>query len=152
MAIAVGQAIGLPSVQYKWPNDIMINNKKLCGILIETLVGKSIIIGVGVNIKEAPLESAIALKDYIEITSIDLLKKIITSFDAIKRKWVNDGFSFIKEAWNESAFKINKPVVFKQLNENYKGILSGIDDFGALIIKDDSGVEKKFYSGDLCVM
>jgi biotin-[acetyl-CoA-carboxylase] ligase BirA-like protein len=62
----------------KWPNDLYIGGKKLCGILIETLSENLSIVGVGLNLKKTPLETACSISDFgIDLDAKDLAMKII---------------------------------------------------------------------------
>lgn len=84
----------------KWPNDIFLNEKKMCGILVETKISGNdamTVIGVGLNFENAPLKESIALKEFVNILKEDVEMGIaegcLGSFDVDDMKGVYDYFN-----------------------------------------------------------
>jgi BirA family biotin operon repressor/biotin-[acetyl-CoA-carboxylase] ligase len=90
-ALAVGDTllsfISYSNVQYKWPNDILIDVKKISGILLEKRSNLNLlIIGIGINIISVPLLETICISDYCErISNIHFLKELIINFNKLRK-------------------------------------------------------------------
>ena len=134
-------------INLKWPNDILVDEKKICGILLESS-DNFIIVGIGLNILKTPvLETKWAttklndhLKGSINIKNIGLkiLNKVFNNYHS----WEKFGFVFFKEDINEKMFMINKKIV---LNVNSKsnplnGVFLGIGDSGGIKVKTNSKI------------
>jgi len=134
-------------INLKWPNDILVDEKKICGILLESS-DNFIIVGIGLNILKTPvLETKWAttklndhLKGSINIKNIGLkiLNKVFNNYHS----WEKFGFVFFKEDINEKMFMINKKIV---LNVNSKsnplnGVFLGIGDSGGIKVKTNSEI------------
>ncbi len=147
--VAVCKAISeITPASIKWPNDILINGKKVCGILCE-LCGETenpwIVIGIGVNVKnELPKDvNATNLINYgVDIDEVCKLI-LLRLFEYLKKDW-----KYIRKEWLELAKPmIGKYIKVKTPNKIYTGIVKGIDDRGALILEKD-GKEVPILSGD----
>lgn len=144
-----------PSPCIKWPNDIYIGDRKLCGILSEMIAEEmrivSIVIGIGINVNSENLpENAISVKN---ITGADtdrnkLLSSIIKYFDGLFARYQSGGFSSIFVEWKKSLGWIGKDVSFNDGLRTVSGRLSDIYENGAVVIKIE-GADRVFYSGDL---
>lgn len=144
-------------VYVKWPNDIIIKNKKVCGVLIEThrLDNQiTIIIGIGLNINQTDfgnLQKAGSLAtqtgqtyDIDEILSC-LLTKLQTSYHLIQnRKW-----DFIIETYNSKLFRKNRVSVFKKEDELFNGIIQFVDESGLLNVKLENELFSKFKNKEI---
>lgn len=134
VAVAVAESLigfGVPA-NVKWPNDILVAGRKICGILIE-YVNDFVIIGIGVNIKSNPRVSAeyktTRVGKYCNATVMDVLGAIMKNLDI----WRNTNFSDIRTKWMELAVGINKNVEY----QGRDAILIGIDENGALVLMRD---------------
>lgn len=128
-------------VQYKWPNDMMLEGKKLAGILLQlkTINGvDNLVIGVGVNLASAP-DYAACLKDF-GVTKEDFLAKFEEVFLAYEYKYQQFGFGPIRQEWKNNAFKIGSDVA---LSNGMKGVFEDIDAQGNLVLLGDDGVRVK---------
>ena len=136
-------------INLKWPNDILVDEKKICGILLESS-DNFIIVGIGLNILKTPvLETKWAttklndhLKGSINIKNIGLkiLNKVFNNYHS----WEKFGFVFFKEDINKKMFMINKKIV---LNVNSKsnpldGVFLGIGDSGGIKVKRNSEISE----------
>lgn len=140
------------NIKIKWPNDVLLNVKKLSGILIEQ-EGNYSIIGVGVNINQHPISGikypTISLFDAnihtapAEFANI-LAKTIIQNLNF----FIKDNFNGLVEKIKPYMYNINKMVYLTFNNQNFKGIFENIDSNGAIVIKTDSGV-MSFLSAEL---
>ena len=122
----------------KWPNDIMLSNKKLGGILIESK-GENIVIGIGINTNEAHGDlnkaiknQAISLNIYNEkLVEIEcLLAHILNQFESLYKKNNEE----IINKWLDSCIHINQEIKFHQNQKMIKAIFKGLDNTGQGII------------------
>lgn len=143
------------NIQSKWPNDILVNGKKVVGILLENdLLLKHLIIGIGVNIDYFPKDvmfNATSLKnENIIITKEELIKLFIEQFDFYLENWKQNGFENIQKQWLANAFNYKKEIVIKNnTTENLVGTFEEFDKNGTLILKLPNNEIKKIYSGDI---
>jgi BirA family transcriptional regulator, biotin operon repressor / biotin---[acetyl-CoA-carboxylase] ligase len=158
LAEAIERITGLKPL-IKWPNDIMLNGKKLAGILVEMSaeIGRVnwIVAGIGINVNNKipePLKGkAISL---CEVTGANvnramLLGAILTSFqDHYKRFLLND-FSHFREIYNRRSFLKNKKVTVLEGETLHQGLVEGVDPNGYLALRLKDGNLKKIVSGDL---
>ncbi len=148
--------------QIKWPNDILLNEKKVCGILTEldTTQGKnSIIVGVGINSnqQEFPAEiSETATSIFLETGTPSDRESTVKYFSEYFEKYYEiflktSDMSLLKEEYN--SLLVNKGRVVKVFDpkENIMGIAEGIDDEGRLIVKTDTGITHHIYAGEVSV-
>lgn len=139
-AVAVGNTLlSLSSsldIKYKWPNDILVDNKKIAGILLETKASASwLVIGIGINILSSP-EYATSLSQVcdLDVSSLILLEKLIINFDRAKQKYLLEGFLPIRKMWLKRAYMIGSFINVSISNRLYSGIFSDIDQEGKIVI------------------
>ncbi|HSQ97478.1 MAG TPA: biotin--[acetyl-CoA-carboxylase] ligase [Rickettsiales bacterium] len=137
------------SILLKWPNDILINQKKCCGILLEfDTLSKKLVIGIGVNIKEFPtnvmFNSTSLLKENIIVEKYELLKEFLKNFDYLFNEWQKTGFSTIREKWINNCYKLGQTI---KVNEK-EGVFEDFDKDGTLILRTIDGV-LHIKSGDI---
>lgn len=142
-------------VKLKWPNDVLVNGKKISGILLEKGEKEYIIVGIGVNIKVAPsrdeglIYPATSLQDVgISTDRLDFLKVFIQVFDSNLAIWQNEGFAKLRSTWLQYAKGLGEEIMVKLENEPKNGIFNGVDDNGMLLLKTKTGIEK-IYAGDV---
>jgi len=142
------------NLSLKWPNDVLLNDKKVCGILIERKDDANMVVGIGVNIKNAPvLENkhyqATSLQDCkIAATRKDFLRRFLKIFNEWLEKIEKKEFNFIKETWMNNAKNINQPVEIENIKGKTAGKLIGVDEECAIIVEKDNK-QIKIYTGDV---
>ena len=144
--------VNLSNMHIKWPNDIMSDNKKISGILIENIVKenyiKDTVIGIGLNVNQTifnNLPNAASIKNLIGTTcSIDeilkdLVKNIKYYFNELDKSSINSIF----EKYEDALFRINKPSTFKNSKgEVFSGYIKGVSRSGKLnVMLEDNLVE-----------
>ena len=140
------------NAKVKWPNDIIINNKKMAGILIETkLVGdrvKFCVIGLGININQVvfgDLEHVSSLKLESQGRNFkvqDFIKNLMLHFYNNFYKMENKHFDIIYDTYNEQLFKKGKVSVFEINNQKMNGIIQYVNKEGNLVVDlEDRGVK-----------
>ena len=149
----------------KWPNDILLNGKKVGGILLESFEtadmtpGKDrmvrwVVVGVGINIDSCPSNTDIKatyLKDAgVEIISAKIvLSRFIHHFITEYDLWAKKGFAPIRKRWMEYAFRVDQPIEVRLPKETHTGIFEGIDAEGHLLLKPRGGKLVTISAGDV---
>ncbi|PCJ99759.1 MAG: biotin--[acetyl-CoA-carboxylase] ligase [Zetaproteobacteria bacterium] len=144
----------------KWPNDILIKDKKCCGILIDAsplIDGKVpyLIIGIGVNIASSPLDTSTCLQDHTKDTvhCDDFMKELLSSFSICYMQWQNDGFELIRSQWLAKTYKAGCPVGVKLDMDQVQGTFDTIDMLGNLVITcGKTGEKRKITSGEVFLL
>lgn len=143
--------------QLKWPNDILLQDRKLSGILLEisNVPGKGISpwlsIGVGVNIASSPKELQYPVTSLKEegISSTELLDKFMRYFVSNSNLCKKDGFAAIKSKWLEHAWKLGKNLSYKISNHDIvSGVFFDLNHDGAMLLRGDDDRIYKIYSGE----
>jgi len=135
------------NISLKWPNDVLVNNKKASGILLEKGAGDYIIAGIGVNIKAFPETSDLLypatslLEAGVDTNRIEFLKKYISFFEELQSFWKLNGFRALAEEWKKHAKGLNEAIFVTTPKERKKGIFVDIDEEGRLLLKTQTGIE-----------
>ena len=153
----------LPDVGIKWPNDVVINGKKICGILTEMSMEDSfihyIVIGVGINVKKQEFEGEISKI----ASSIDnewdtntyrsaLVANIIRYFDGFYKEYLERGdLSGIKDSYEELLVNKGKEVRVLDPKGEYTAKALGIDENGQLMVERTDGKLEAIYAGEVSV-
>lgn len=166
MAVAVAEGIKKvcnAEAQIKWPNDIIFNKKKVCGILTEMVLdGKAIkyvVIGVGINVNQKVFVSE--LKDKATSLSLEASKDfdretIISSVMGEFYKYY-DGFlcvgdlSYLQETYNRRLVNRGCEVVIHEPGNEYEALAIGINEQGELIVETKDGRMQNIYAGEVSV-
>ena len=147
----------LKNLYIKWPNDILVEHKKICGILLEGKINnneKMIIIGIGININQESFSSDInnlttSLKRELHKEyDIDLLIEELTYI------LINDIEGFLKGNNNfidyirTNLYGINEVIEFERNDNVYEGVILDINPEGQLIVKQENNI-LYFNSGEI---
>ncbi len=135
----------------KWPNDIVYNKKKLCGILCEAKQN-SVVCGAGINVNDTEFPEEIkniatSLKAETNTTfdRNEIIYKVANNFN----KLISNGYTVPKE-FADLCVNIGKDIIATVNGEEIKGRCKGIDETGALIVTTDNG-DITISSGDVSV-
>ncbi|MBU0683900.1 MAG: biotin--[acetyl-CoA-carboxylase] ligase [Candidatus Omnitrophica bacterium] len=144
----------------KWPNDILINGRKVCGILTEMKaqpdVADFLIVGIGMNInaekKQIPPE-AVSLKMEIgrEINRTSFLRCLLEEIEKDYKKIKREGFPSLRDECRKLSTVIDKQIKVREHNKLTEGIAVDIDEKGALVIRTKTGDVKRIFSGDVSI-
>lgn len=158
---AIEEVTGL-TPDIKWPNDLLVNGKKITGILTELQADpdqiKAIILGIGINVNQcaddfAPELSSIASSLKIElgqkVNRAKLVAAILKHAEHYIELYLEQGFKPIKLLWESYATTIGKPVRAVMLQETLEGTAIGITADGMLELQLKDGTVRKIYSGDI---
>ncbi len=140
----------------KWPNDVLVGGKKICGILSEGVSG-GIIIGIGLNVNmenagqiDQPATSL--LIETGERRSIDgLLAKLLPILSVRVGEWEQGGFSKVRKSWEAHVPNLGKPVTVRDGDCLRQGVLYGFGECGELLLQDEEGKITPVWAGDLSV-
>ncbi len=142
----------IPKLFIKWPNDILSDNKKICGILIENLIKSKIIdatiIGVGLNVNQTNFENLPKGSSLKNLTGnfYDLNELLFSVIQNIKNRLVHIGnheYTDIKETYENYLFRKDKPSTFKtKTGTLFMGYIKGVNYDGTLnVLIEDNVVE-----------
>lgn len=159
------EKIGVENPEIKWPNDIMINGKKVCGILTEAVAKfntvENIIIGVGIDanldVAQFPEElqsGTTTLKEELKREGNEnlLIKIFLEEFEKICELFNQGGYETILNEWRKRSYSIGKIVEVREpFNTYYDGYVVGINKEGSLIVEKIDGTLKKVISGE-CII
>uniref|UniRef100_A0A7C3EVY2 Biotin--[acetyl-CoA-carboxylase] ligase n=1 Tax=Candidatus Methanomethylicus mesodigestus TaxID=1867258 RepID=A0A7C3EVY2_9CREN len=145
----------------KWPNDVLVGGKKICGILLEASAEPDrveyVLVGIGVNANFIPrvLPSPIDQKSTSilailgeKIDRASLLSSILVESEELYDLASRHGFGAIIEEWKANSSMMGKPVRASYGGKEVEGIAARIDEDGSLVIKTPEG-EERIYSGDV---
>jgi len=160
VARAVREISGL-DVKVKWPNDVLVNGKKICGILTETVSGKksSALVGIGLNANQKKFPRSIGNK----ATSLKIqtnknygIKKIskliIMEFNNLYSYYDKRNYGKIIEIWKKYSHTLGKTVKAKTLTGTYTGKAVDVDSDCNLVLRLNDGSVKKIVEGDIFVV
>jgi len=139
----------------KWPNDLIYNKKKLCGILTQTNKEKSIL-GIGINtnnkIPKSLEKRAISLNKIVnkKINNKKIINKLLNHFEKYLKLLKNKKYSKIINDWKKNSF-LGSIIKVKTINKTYKGIAYDINKDCFLIVKDKKGRKIKVIEGDVLI-
>ncbi|HHX2518530.1 TPA: bifunctional biotin--[acetyl-CoA-carboxylase] ligase/type III pantothenate kinase [Neisseria subflava] len=150
--------IGL-DVNIKWPNDLVVANDKLAGILIETarVENKTVaVIGIGINfVLPKEVENATSVQALFQTASKQgvsvktLLNAVLAQLDALLSEYAQNGFASCVGEYNAANRDTNRPVLLLQEGRVvHEGVVKGVDAQGALRLLTDKG-EKTIVSGEI---
>ncbi len=134
VAVAIAETLisfGLKP-QIKWPNDVLIDGKKISGVLIE-YAQNFVIVGIGINIETCPTVKeyqTTKVKKYADVSIEEVLSALMKKLD----KWRKADFYDVRERWMKLAICINKPVKY----QGKMAELIGINEDGALVLRFDT--------------
>ena len=139
----------LKNIFIKWPNDILVDNKKICGILLEGKSNKKssmIVVGIGINVNQ------ITFSNEIDSLTTSLKKELNLNFDIDKlvlelrnqlindiEEFLNNNNSFI-DYIRDNLFGRNQLISYTKDNKEYEGIILDINNDGQLIIKKEEEI------------
>jgi BirA family transcriptional regulator, biotin operon repressor / biotin---[acetyl-CoA-carboxylase] ligase len=146
-------------IQLKWPNDLLIQGRKLSGILLEgggtPASGQWVVIGVGVNVKhfpddvERPATSLAKQLTGPPPESADVLSRLAVNFDTWCDVWRQQGFAPVRSRWLQFATGIGQTIEVRLGQESLTGMFTGLDADGALLLQLDSGHVRAVHAGEV---
>jgi BirA family transcriptional regulator, biotin operon repressor / biotin---[acetyl-CoA-carboxylase] ligase len=145
----------------KWPNDVMVNGHKCCGILTEMSADidkvQFVIAGIGINVnqKNFPPElenkaSSLFLEAKKEISRIEIVVSVLKRFEDLYGEFLRQGRSVVLEQWiQRSSYASGRKVIVESGNRRISGITVGLGEDGTLQVRTENGQIETVMSGDL---
>lgn len=127
------------AIALKWPNDVLVNRRKLAGILLERS-GNALAIGIGVNLAHFPPDTEFPATSLaasgVAPPSVDTaLAMLAASFAKWYDRWREQGFAGIRADWLARAAGLHAPIRARLAEREETGLFEGIDDNGALLLR-----------------
>lgn len=158
LARGLQQVAALP-IGIKWPNDLLVNGKKVCGVLLESsaederLVYVAVGIGISVNLEAADFpedlaERAVSLKMACgrELDRADVIAAVLASFEELYGLYREQGFAPIRLLWEALAVSLHEPAEIRTPAGVVRGIPRGLDDYGGLLVERADGTVAPVYA------
>lgn len=136
------------SAHVKWPNDVLVNNKKICGILCEGVPGKQLIIGVGVNVNQTgfPDEIAdVATSMFIVTNKIHQIEKLFQLY-MIEMEYLHYSNTDLREEWIKNSRMFGKKITATKDNKIVDVVVTGISPEGFLLVVYPDGKTEEWIS------
>jgi len=150
------------SAGIKWPNDLLIDGKKISGILLESSADdenlQHVIAGVGIGVNLRPedypeelqsVATSLAIEAGREIDRKELLKQFMLELETMYKLYHEQGFAPVKALWEALSVSLHTQVRTQSPQGLKSGFAVGIDDSGALIVRQEDGTLTKWYSGTI---
>lgn len=165
-AVALTKAfhkMGLADAGIKWPNDILVNGRKLVGILTEMSGSMEeisyIVMGIGVNVKtkqeELPEEikqiATSLLMEGVDIERTEAFKIILEELEHQYYDVLDSGFEETLNEWRKLSVTLNQEIEVRAPGNTYEGVATDIDDDGNLLVKTTNGEVKRIVAGDVSI-
>lgn len=170
-ALAVGDGIRdlVPTscpINFKWPNDLLLDGLKAAGVLLETGMAASagagasgdrdgwLVLGVGINVASHPEglampATSLNAQGATAIGVAEVLEGFCRAFTVWYERWRRDGFAQVRTAWLASASGLGEAVRVRLGNESLDGVFLGLDQDGALVLGNSDGGERRITAGDV---
>jgi BirA family biotin operon repressor/biotin-[acetyl-CoA-carboxylase] ligase len=152
-------------VRIRWPNDILVNGKKIAGILTEISTEMDgvdyIVVGLGLNVN-TPSESfpeeisggatSILMETGKQFPRAPLVRAYLEWYEKYYEMFKKDGFGSIMRRWKELADIVGQQVTVSVIDKKYIGEVVDVDGDGVLILKDNNRDTHRIFSGDVTLM
>ncbi len=165
VADAIAETIGLQA-GIKWPNDVVVNSKKVCGILTEMNVESDyiqyVVIGVGINANNGSLEefpeeirqtaTSLKIESGVHISRAALIERVLFHFEKNYDIFVSSlDLSELMEAYDKRLLNLDAEVRVLDPKGEYSGIAKGINSSGELLVEKEDGSIAQVYAGEVSV-
>lgn len=170
LSLAVGVSIarvlesfGVIGVGLKWPNDVQISGRKVCGVLLEMVADQDscqVIIGVGLNLQFSDSEMAMVDQPWTDLkremgslpSRNELLARLVDELrGACIHFSLGNGLSGYREEWHQRDILLNQPVTVISGNREEQGTARGIDEKGALLLEQGEQPLRSLFGGEVSV-
>ncbi|NPU84183.1 MAG: biotin--[acetyl-CoA-carboxylase] ligase [Syntrophaceae bacterium] len=152
-------------VGVKWPNDVLIRDRKVCGILTELRLSgggiSSVIVGIGVNVNIRREELDPAFRDaatsLLEETGTEtdrtaVAAALLEELENLYDLWIREGFEAVRPHWLPYSVLTGKRIRVAFQDEVEEGTAVGLDEDGALILEEPTGARKRVLAGDATIL
>jgi len=145
----------------KWPNDVYLDNEKVCGILTEMNAEQDlinfVIVGIGINVNSGKSglpagATSIKIKRGDKIDRIRLLQRLLREIETLYGCIGSKNFAKIIQLWRDYSLTLGCRVSVKWRNAVLEGQAMDVDESGALMVRDDLGFVHHVHSGDVAMV
>ena len=161
MCEAIKKVTGLPA-KIKWPNDIVINGKKVCGILTEMSAEMDrinyIVVGIGVNVnnktfpENLPYASSLALEGKREYTRKEIIQQFLIQFEKDYATYISDqSLKHLIQRYSQNCITLNNKVKIIEQDRERVAFAKGITEDGALKLINENNEEEIVFAGEVSV-
>ena len=162
-ALAVGEALTAllsdhARLSYKWPNDVLLDGRKVSGILLESDGGVDshlvwMVLGIGVNVTSSPRNLSFEATDLAacgaDVSAADVLSIVSEAFLTALQRWQAEGFGLIRERWLSRAANLGEIIEVRLPAETIEGRFEGLDEYGALLLGGADQTVRRISAGDV---
>jgi BirA family biotin operon repressor/biotin-[acetyl-CoA-carboxylase] ligase len=163
-AVAVARTLENAGIRanIKWPNDILVENMKIAGILTEISADMDqvdwVIVGLGLNVNTPSREIPADLRGQATSMQIqtghphsrtELLCGLLQDFESCYEQLKVEGFGPIMDQWRRMSDIIGRQVYVDVMGARHHGTVAAVDDDGVLVLEDTEGRTRRFFSGDV---
>jgi BirA family biotin operon repressor/biotin-[acetyl-CoA-carboxylase] ligase len=163
-AVAMAEALSgalppMSDIRLKWPNDILVNDRKAGGILLESAARGAdrldwLVLGIGVNLVSRPPDTAFpatCLRDEGagSTSGAALLEAFARAFLGWSHAWLEDGFGPVRRAWLTRAWRRGQRVELRLEEGQLSGIFADLDGEGALLVELPGGTRRRVTAADV---
>ena len=166
MALAVARALREQTgvdVQIKWPNDLVVQGRKICGILTEMSIEMTwinyVVIGIGINVNqnEFPEElkdcaSSLKMETGRRFRRSHLIAAVMEHFEMYYEQFLQEGsLAGLRKEYNELLVNKDRQVKILEPGNHYEAYALGINDTGELIVEKEDGSVQNIFAGEVSV-
>jgi BirA family biotin operon repressor/biotin-[acetyl-CoA-carboxylase] ligase len=161
VAESLDEAYGMKAL-IKWPNDVLVNRKKICGILTEAeFIGdrvQFVVVGVGINVLTsreqfpddiAGIATSVAIETGRPVSRTEVLARVVRGIEANYIELIENGFKRLRDKLLLRSALIGKLTRVRAPGGVVEGIATDIDISGALVLRKDSGATERLVAGEV---
>jgi BirA family biotin operon repressor/biotin-[acetyl-CoA-carboxylase] ligase len=158
VAGAIGELAPGVAVHCKWPNDLLADGAKICGILLETEMTAGdrpdfVVVGIGVNLATSPTDTPYPATSLVAegahgIAPLSMLPALVRHFAGWLTLWREQGFAPIREAWLARAMGLGEPIQVRLERDTLDGRFLDLDGNGALML-GTAGGSRRIAAGEI---
>ena len=166
MATALGVAVALEAfgieVRTKWPNDLLVGGRKICGILAECGEGlwgeeSAVVVGVGLNVNMDQAEAreidrpvtSMRIETGREYAIEEILGRVLQELSGWIEGWEKAGFFCLRNGWESRCAHMGDYITVGEGGSRRSGMLEGFGQTGQLLLREDDGQLREIWDGDL---
>jgi BirA family biotin operon repressor/biotin-[acetyl-CoA-carboxylase] ligase len=146
-------------VRIKWPNDVLAEERKIAGILLESAAGagdrlERLVVGIGINLAQCPAETefpatSLAALGCAGLAPLEACTRLAGLWAQWYGKWEANGFAAIRATWLSRAAWLGTPVRARLAGGETTGVFEGIDESGALLLRESTTHTRRIAAGEV---
>ncbi|OOB78702.1 MAG: biotin--[acetyl-CoA-carboxylase] ligase [Epulopiscium sp. Nuni2H_MBin001] len=150
------------NIKLKWPNDLVLNRKKICGILSELIIGENdevaVVVGIGVNVntpkfnKSLPFASSLFIESERQFNRADIIVNFLSEFEHLYELYnTQRNFSSFINMYEKLCLNIGEDVYIQNNDDKYIGHVISLTEKGNLLVKKKDGNFEEIFSGEVSI-